>query len=329
MNTVEGRTRGPTGVAARTDLTGVTAPKARRRTLPQRIWRRRFCYIAMLPTFLLLGIFTYFPAISAFYHAFTAWDGFTPAQWIGFANFAEMFRSDTLQHAWRNLIILTLWPVIQVLTIPVLVAELIFAVRSQRLAHFFRTIFVVPIVVPTTVTIMLWQYFYDPNVGLFNSILQWAGSSARPEWLADYNLALPSLMGVGFPWVNGIAVLIYLAGLLAIPPEVIDAGRLDGAVGFTRFRKLDLPLIMGQIKLMVILTVIGALQYFGLQLFLTNGGPANATTVPAYEMYEAALRDSRFGFASAIGVFLFVIIFTLTVINNRFIRSSVEYDAAS
>lgn len=318
----------PVGAGSGTTLAGAAVYQERRRSLGQRIWRRRFCYVAMLPTFILLSFFTYFPAASAFYHAFTNWDGFTAAQWVGLDNFAEMFQNETLQKSWVNLVILTVWPVIQVLTVPVLVAELLFGLSNRRLAQVLRLVFVLPIVVPATVTIMLWQYFYEPNVGLFNSVLTWMGSSNQPAWLGDSNMALPSLMAVGFPWVNGVAVLIYLAGLLAIPGEMLDAGQLDGAVGFRRFWRLDLPLIMGQIKLMVILTVIGSLQGFGWQLVLTSGGPANSTTVPAYEMYNAAMRDSRFGFASAIGVFLFAIIFTLTLINNRFIKSSVEYDAA-
>lgn len=321
-------------VDAVTVLTNSGPPKSAasgtaRKTLRQQIWRYRFCYLAMIPTFALLGVFVFYPAVSVFYYAFTNWDGFTSPQWIGFANFAEIFQSDVFQHGWVNLLVLTISPIIQVLTVPVLVAELIFGLRSQRLGNLFRTFFILPFVVPLTVTFMLWQFFYDPNVGLINTFLNWLGIQSPPLWLGSPSTSLISLLGIGFPWVNGVAVLIYLAGLIAIPGEILDAAKLDGAVGWTRFRTVDLPLIMGQVKLMVILTTIAALQNFGYQLFLTSGGPANSTTVPAYEMYEAAFRDSRFGLASAVGVFLFLIIFILTVINNRFIRSSVEYQATN
>lgn len=299
------------------------------RTLLQRIWRRKFCYLLMLPTFVLLVAFAYIPAASAIYHGFTQWDGFTAARWVGLANFREMLASNTFHAAFRNLAILLIWRVILVLTIPVFVAELIFRVSNERLAHYFRLAFVFPIVVPTTVTIMMWQFFYEPNVGLFNTILQAVGrGDLQQTWLNDQNLALPSLMFMGFPWVDGVAVLIFLAGLLAIPTTVLDAARVDGADGLRRLIHLDLPLIIPQLKLMAILTIITQLQAFGVQLLLTRGGPADATTVPALEMYYAALNYNRFGFASAVGAFLFVIIFVLTFVNTRFIRSTVEFEAS-
>ena len=138
---------------------------------------------------------------------------------------------------------------------------------------------------------------------------------------------MPSLMFMGFPWIDGVGMLIYLAGLLAIPMEVTEAAIMDGASSLRRFFSIELPLIIPQLRLILILNVIGALQGFGPQLLVTRGGPSNATTVPAWEMYQAATMSGRYGVASAIGVVLFVLIFSLTLLNNAAVRSSVEYQA--
>jgi raffinose/stachyose/melibiose transport system permease protein len=122
-------------------------------------------------------------------------------------------------------------------------------------------------------------------------------------------------------------LLIYLAGFLAIPLEIIEASIMDGATSIKRFFKIELPLVMAQVRLILILNVIGALQGFGWQLLVTRGGPNNATTVSAWEMYQSAVLGNRFGFASAIGMLLFVIILVLTLINLASIHSSVEYQA--
>jgi len=115
--------------------------------------------------------------------------------------------------------------------------------------------------------------------------------------------------------------------LLAIPTEIIEAAKMDGASSLRRFFRIELPLIIPQVRLIVILGVIGALQNFGWQLLVTNGGPNNSTTVPAWEMYQAAMGEGRFGIASAVGVVLFLIILVLTLINQSYIRSNVEYQA--
>jgi raffinose/stachyose/melibiose transport system permease protein len=130
---------------------------------------------------------------------------------------------------------------------------------------------------------------------------------------------------VGFPWIAGINFLIYLAGLQGIPTEVMDAAAVDGATGFRRFWLIDLRLIMGQIKLLVILSVVFSLQSFVLILIMTNGGPGYASMVPGLLMYKAAFQDGRFGYACAIGTVLFVVIFALTYINMRYIRSETDH----
>jgi raffinose/stachyose/melibiose transport system permease protein len=281
----------------------------------------------LLGTFALLITFSYYPALSAIYHSFTIWDGFRPPQWAAVQNYQEIFTSEVIfRQAFGNMMLLTVWQVVRSSIFPLLAAALLYRMRNEKLAYFYRLVFVLPLVVPGVVAVLVWRQLFEPNFGLFNEILQLFGMAPSP-WLNSPRTALPSLMFMGFPWIDGVGMLIYLAGLLAIPGEVVEAAIMDGASSLRRFFRIELPLIIPQIRLIVILNVIGALQNFSWQLLVTRGGPNNATTVPAWEMYQAAMLSGRFGVASAIGVVLFVIIFVLTLINQAYIRSNVEYQA--
>lgn len=293
----------------------------------KRVRKYWYCYVMLLGTFTLLITFSYYPALSAIYHSFTIWDGFRPPQWAGVQNYREIFASEIiLRKGFANMLLLTVWQVVRSSTFPLLGAALIYRMRHEKLAYFYRLVFVLPLVVPGVVAILVWRQLYEPNSGFFNEIL--LGLGMKPSaWLNSPKTALPSLMFMGFPWIDGVGMLIYLAGLLAIPTEVVEAAIMDGASSVRRFFRIELPLIIPQVRLIVILNVIGALQSFGWQLLVTRGGPSNATTVPAWEMYQAAMQAGRFGVASAIGVVLFVLIFVLTLINQSYIRSSVEYQA--
>ena len=306
--------------------TSVTQLSPFRRTL-RRIVKYWYCYLMMLGTFALLITFSYYPAASAVIHSFTVWDGFRPAQWAGLSNYQELFTSDVImQHAFPNMGLLVLWQILRAAIFPLIGAGLIYRLRNEKTAYAFRIVFVLPIVVPATVSVLVWRQFYDPNIGLLNEVLKLVGL-APSSWLNSEKSALFSLMFIGFPWIDGVGMLIYLAGLLAIPLEINEAAIMDGASSLKRFFAIELPLVIPQVRLIVILNVIGALQGFGWQLLVTRGGPNNATTVPAWEMYQSAMLGGRFGYASAIGMVLFVIIFVLTLINNASIRSGVEYTA--
>lgn len=292
----------------------------------QQAKRRWYCYVGIALTMALLITFAYYPAFSALYHSFTVWDGYKPARWVGLGNYREIFSSPRFIGSFTNMLLLSGWTVIRGITFPLFAAAMVYRIRSERLGYFFRLLFVLPIVVPTTVTVLVWQQLLDPNFGLFNAVLESLGLPTL-LWLGDPSTALGSLMFVGFPWIGGVSLLIYLAGLLAIPTEIIEASIVDGASSWRRFFAIELPLILPQVRLLVILHTVGALQSFAWQYLVTDGGPMGSTTVPAWEMFREAMRQYRFGVGSAIGVVLFLIIFSLTLVNRTVIRSEVEYEA--
>jgi ABC-type sugar transport system permease subunit len=296
------------------------------RTPPRR--RRNFrAYLFLMPTFVFLIIFAYFPPLSAGYHAFFNWDGNTPPTFVGFDNFTRMAQDQTLIGSLPHLLFLVVALLITSLTVPLLVASLIFNLRSARLGYLYRVLFLVPVVIPLIVTMLLWQFLLDPTFGLVDTLLRPVIGNQAIDWLGDQRFALFTLAFIGFPWVSGVNVLIFLAGLQNIPTSVMDAALLDGAVGWRRLRHIDLPLVMGQVKVLSILAVISGVQGYGLQFVLTRGGPGTATMVPGYYMYFVSFSGSEFGYGSAIGLMLFLIILAFTYLNLRYIRSSVEYAA--
>ncbi|MDI7246479.1 MAG: sugar ABC transporter permease [Bacillota bacterium] len=303
----------------------------KRRTVRREIERKKFVYLFLAPTFVLLLLFEYYPAVSAVYHSFFDWDGFYVNRFIGLANYREILFDDwVLRTSVANMLKLMAFGLGVGLVMPIFVAEVLFSLRSIRWKYIYRVLLVLPALIPGIVGMLLWGYIYEPTYGLANQLLRAVGlGSLAREWLGDPKVALYALMFMGFPWVGGIGVLIYLAGLQNIPQEVLDCCKLDGAHGIIRFFKVDLPLIMGQVKLNVIMGFIGGIQGFGVQLILTKGGPGFATMVPGLVLYDNAFKYGRMGYASAIGVCMFVTIMGLTYANMKYLKSGIEYQAKS
>ena len=302
------------------------APKTEMVGILRRMARSKECYLLLIPTFALVMLFNYYPAGSALYHSFFEWNGANFIRFIGLGNFIEMTKDPIIGQSLLTLVKLTLLSLTINLTFPLAAAALIFHLRDLRLAYFYRVLFVIPMVVPSMVVLMIWRFIYSPNIGLLNQFLKLIGMAvlARP-WLGDFKLALFAIIFIGFPWVAGIGTLIYLAGFQAIPTELLDAAAIDGASTRKRLWYVELPLVMSQIKLIVILTVIGSFQNFTTIMVMTNGGPGTTTMVPGLYLYRNAMYYNKMGYACAIGTTLFILTLVLTYLNTRYLRSSVEY----
>lgn len=278
-------------------------------------------YLIILPTFVLLILFFYYPAVSGFYHSFTYWDA-REATWAGLANYDKLFGDRRLIASVGNLIKITLFHVGVVLTMPLLAAALIFHLPHRRSQYWFRVLFVFPMIVPVVVTILVWRWMYSLDGGI-NLILQAVGlESLVRAWLGDRKTVLWAIMFVNFPWIAGLNFLIYLAGLQNISQDVLDAAVVDGANSLTRFFQVELPLIRGQVRLLVLLTLIYWLRSFELPLIMTDGGPGWASMVPGLRMYQTVTRDFNLGYGSAIGFILFLSILIVTIVQIRLTRES-------
>jgi ABC-type sugar transport system permease subunit len=282
-------------------------------------------YVFLLPTLALLLVFSYYPAFSGIVHAFTVWTPGAETRWVGLDQFRAMANNRYFWTGIVNLVIFIVTGVLKLL-IPLAVAEMIFHLRNSRAQYAFRTMFVIQVIVPGVVGILLWVNVYDPNVGLANQVLRAIGLDELARyWLGDASTAIWAIVFMGFPWVGAFALLIFYGGLISIPGELFDAAALDGASGLRRIVDLDVPLLVGQVRLLLILTFIAMVQEFAAVFLTTGGGPGSSTYVPSLELYYQAVRFNNFGGASAIGAVLFIIILGGTILNLRYVKSSVEY----
>jgi len=289
------------------------------------ISRYRIAYLFLVPTFVFILLFSYYPSFSAVYYAFFRWNGADLKEFVGLGNFGHIFfENPQFRKSVLNLLIFLSAGILQMIP-SVVIATVLFHVTNQRAQYIYRNIFVLPMVVPGMVSMLLWKFIYNPQVGLLNRFLAGIGAvgsvDQAPTWLADPRLAIPCLIFMGFPWVNSIAVLIYLAGLQRIPRDIFDSCAIDGAGALVRFFRIELPLIMGQIKLMLILGLIGGIQDYGKVLIMTGGGPGDATIVPGLLMYKRAFEYSQLGYGAAIGVILFLAILSLTTLSMKYVRT--------
>lgn len=298
------------------------------RRLARQIWRAKVSYLLLLPTVALLVTFNYYPAFSGLFHSFTKWQPGLMTKFIGLDNFQSIRFNEFFWGGLVNAGILILTGFAK-MVMPLLVAELLFHLRSKITQYWLRSLFIFPIVVPGVATILIWANILDPNIGLLNNVLAALGlmnMQVPQAWLGDTRTAIWSIVFIGFPFISPFALLLFYGGLISIPVELFDAAKVDGASSWGRFWTIDLPLLLGQIKLLLILGFIGGMQEFSVIFLTTQGGPYNATYTPALELYYQAMRFNNFGVASAMGTVLFLFILGGTILNLR-MRASAEYQA--
>jgi multiple sugar transport system permease protein/raffinose/stachyose/melibiose transport system permease protein len=263
----------------------------------------------VLPTLLLVGLFQCWPAACGIFYSFFQWNGADAAEFVGAANYRELFGASEFWSSFRVAFILAAWNVVKML--PALaVAVCIHRCRSFRAQYVYRSLFAVAMVIPGLVVALLWRsFFFEPTGGYLNRFLHATCLLARgqmPAWLGDPNLILPACVIWGFPWVGSFAVLTYLAKLQTISRDIADAAAIDGVNWWTKFTHIELPLLRGTIQALLVLVIVDTLKDAGMILALAGleGGPGGKVTVPALFMIRKAFLDQRMGYACAVGVVL-------------------------
>jgi ABC-type glycerol-3-phosphate transport system permease component len=289
-------------------------------------------YLFVLPTLLLIGLFVYYPAASGVYHSFFRWNGADISEYVGFKNFTDLLKSSEFWDSFKIALILGLWNVVKMIP-ALLVAVCIHRCRSVRMQFLYRTLFVIPMVIPGLVVVLIWRsFFFEANLGFLNRFLNasglfdllvyldrlfhWGGvfvAGQSPAWLGDPRLILTACIVWGFPWVGSFAVLTHLAKLQGISKDVYEAADIDGVSWWTKFTKVELPLIMGSIYLLLVFVVIDTIKDAGMVLALAGiyGGPGGKLTVPALFMIRKAFVEQEMGYACAVGLILTAIVILL------------------
>ena len=248
---------------------------------------------------------------------------------LGFQNFSELFSDPIFLNSFGTMFKIMLPKLAIGVIMPLVGAELIFAVRKTSWQSAYRFLFLLPMVAPGVVNLLIWKNIYDANSGLMTELVRLLGIVGPEEsvdWLGSSKYIIFSIIFMGFPWLGGTSVLIYMSGLMNISTEVIEASRLDGAGTWTRIFRIDLPLLMGQIRYFLIFGLIGGFQDYGVQVVLTSGGPDGyATYVPGYYMYELMYAHGTIGKAAAVGTVLFLIIMVVTAVTYKFVNRREEF----
>ncbi len=270
----------------------------------------------------LLVVFNYVPAASALYHSFTAWDPGAGSPWVGLDNFRELAADPVFHKSLVNLAKLGFFILFVRLTVPFAVAEMIYHLKSEKWSYRARVAVVLPMIVPGAVIFLLWKYIYS-DAGILTELLVAVGlHDWIYGWLSHPKTALLAVAFVGFPFADGFSVLIYYAGLANIPPSVLEAAELDGLGPLRRIYRIHIPLILGQFKLLIVLSVIWVVNGFESIYILTeDGGPGYETMVPGLYMFLNGFTYQRLGYACALGLVMVVFLLAFTITLNRLVRT--------
>ena len=291
------------------------------------VYKHKTAYLMLTPSLVLIIVFQYYNVFQAFFYAFTDWSLATKTMrevsFIGFDNFVKMITEGYFLLGVKNLLIMMVCSFAKLLTVPLLLAELVFAMRtktgeSSKRRYWFRLLLVLPMVVPGVVSTLMWSNIYDPNIGALNSLLRAVGlESWTRVWLGNEKTALWAIIFMGFPFVNSFAFLVYYGALINIPADLFEAAKVDGSNPAWNFFHIHLPLISPQMKMLIITTFISSVQDYGGVYLLTKGGPGYATYVPGLELYYAATKFGQYGYACAMGLVMFVVILIGSILNMR------------
>jgi multiple sugar transport system permease protein len=272
---------------------------------------------------LLIGVFFVLPALAAFALSLTDFDIYALAapgsvRVVGLHNFAVLARDPLFWQSLANTgYFVFVGGPLSVATS--LAAAIALSGRTVRWQGFFRTVYFAPVVTTLVAVAIVWRYLYDPRYGLLDAGLHALGLP-RLDWLGNPHLAMPALILLTV-WKNfGYNMIVFVAGLQAIPAELYDAARVDGASAWQRFRYVTLPGLGPTFLFVGVTTMIGYCQVFAEPYVMTQGGPLHATLSLVLYMYEQGFRWWRVGFAAAISVVLFLLTLLATLVQIRLRR---------
>jgi multiple sugar transport system permease protein len=272
----------------------------------------RWAWFFLAPTILGLTVLSAGPILAAFAISLTRWDLLTPPSFVGLDNFARLLGDDRFLTAMRNT---TFYTVTSVPLGTILALGLALALnRPIRGIAWIRTAYFLPVVTSTTAVGLVWLWIYSPSGGLLNAATAVFGLPAQ-KWVTDPFWAMPAIVLMSIWQGLGTSVIIFLAGLQAIPQEYYDAAAVDGAGPWPRFRNVTLPLLTPSLFFTGVLNLIGAFQVFDQVYILARPGkPTGATTTIVYFIYENGFKNFKMGYASAASWLLFLLVAVLTAI---------------
>lgn len=300
-----------------TEQRAVTSTQGGFRDWWERNQRKVIPYVFLTPNLIVFTIFVFIPIVYSLWMSFHEWRGIDVPQFIGLENFVEILSDEIFWIALRNTLVYAAGVIPFSMALGLLAALGLNVVLPGR--ALLRTIYFIPVVVSAVVVGTLGTWIFNDNYGIINATLRQLGLG-RVNWLSSPNTALLTLI-ISTVWIRlGFCMIVYLAGIQGVPPDFLDAAKVDGATAWQRFRYVMFPLLRPSTFLLLILNVIYSFESFDLVYVMTGGGPGYSTTVLPVYIYESAFELKRYGYANALGLVLMVIIMAFTLIQWRINR---------
>lgn len=278
-------------------------------------------YLFFVPGVVLYAVLFLYPTLTGFYYSLTDWDGISPFhRFIGLANYRELTEHIVFRKSLVNNVKFMLAVVIvQTLVSLVLALQL---TRNTRLNVALRSLYFVPTVISSVSVAFIWTFMYDPSQGLINRWMDGAGwTGLSQNWLGNTKIALFSIAAVQV-WAHiGQMVILFVAGLQAIPQELVESARLDGGNRLQIFWRITWPLLAPAAAIVVSYTTIQSFKSFDLIFTMTGGGPVYSTEVLSTFIYNTAFSSYKFGLASAASVFFLALVALITFLQFRALRT--------
>ena len=274
-------------------------------------------YLFLLPALLILGLTVFLPAMQAFYLSFTRYeyDLTQPPQWIGLANFKRLWGDRVFWKTLQNTVLYLIGVVPILVAFPLAIAILVN--QQLRGMNWFRAAFYTPVVISMVVAGIAWRWLYAEN-GLLNQIIKSVFAVKEGiGWLTSPQFALFSVMAVTIWKGLGYYMVIYLAGLQAIPADLYEAAAIDGSDGVSKHWDITVPLMKPYIVLVAVISAISATKVFEEIYIMTQGGPRNSSKTVVYYLYEQAFQNLEISYACTIGLVLFLAILGLSILNLK------------
>ncbi|MFD8567572.1 carbohydrate ABC transporter permease [Streptomyces sp. NPDC059639] len=295
------------------------AQEGNRRPLARRARDWLTAFLFTVPGLILFAVFVIVPILYAAYVSLFNWGGFgSPSDFAGLDNFTRLFQDPVfLGDLWRGLLLVVLSLGLQ---LPFALAMAVLLNQKLRGRAVYRMLFFAPYVLSEVITGVLFSMIFAPDSGLADKVLGSVGlDGAGGLWFSGQNTVMATLFLVMTWKYFGFHMMLYLAGLQGIPPELTEAARIDGANAWQRFRNVTLPLLGPTLRMSVFLSVIGAIQLFDLVWVATQGGPDHHSETMAVTMFQFGFKRYQMGYASAISIVMFLISLVFAVIYQRYV----------
>lgn len=270
-------------------------------------------FLFVSPMLIGVTVMVLIPIIATLLLGFADWNfvqGWDGIKWVGMDNFRTLWQDEMFRKSLLNNIVF-------LLTVPVyMLISMVLAILIDRYVYFkgyFKVAYFVPYISMTVAVAVVWQVLFQPSYGPINELLKSIGIADPPQWIADPNYALISIMMISV-WISiGFNMIVYIAGLQSIPKDLYEAADIDGANGWTKFRRITFPLLSPTSFFLLVTGIISTFKVFDIIAVMTQGGPIGSTSMLVWYLYDTAFVNLKVGYASSIAGVLFVLVMLITL----------------